>query len=103
MSNVTLEAYNQRKFCSELRKMHQPYAKMATQGSMGVNGFPDVLVPVPHGRALWFEFKRPGEPLEPRPGPQERRIEELLGRDHTVHIVNDWRKALDLYREYMRK
>ena len=79
-----LEAYFSKK-CKELKlltlKLNVRYAR----------GWPDRIVPLPDGRVLWVELKRPGGKLSPL---QVKVHTDLRKLDHNVQTI-DSKEGID--------
>ena len=66
-----------------------PLIKLASPSG---RGWPDRVAILPHGRALWIEFKRPGGKLS---SSQKRVHARLASRGHEVRVFYDSKTALD--------
>ncbi|MGN7268901.1 VRR-NUC domain-containing protein [Bacillus licheniformis] len=78
-----LEKYIEKKLVAEVKKMEGIAAKFV---SPGLNGMPDRIVLLPHGKMAFIELKAPGK--KPRPL-QIRRIRQLQKLGFTCYVIDD--------------
>ena len=78
-----LEKYIEKKLVAEVKKMGGIVAKFV---SPGLDGMPDRLVLLPHGKMAFVELKAPRK--KPRPL-QIRRIRQLQKLGFTCYVIDD--------------
>ncbi|HGP0319200.1 MULTISPECIES: VRR-NUC domain-containing protein [Bacillales] len=78
-----LEKYIEKKLVAEVKKMEGIAAKFV---SPGLDGMPDRIVLLPHGKMAFIELKAPGK--KPRPL-QIRRIRQLQKLGFTCYVIDD--------------
>jgi hypothetical protein len=89
---IELEKHIEARFLRRLKE-RWPTAQHRKMNGYGHRSWPDRLVLLPHGVALFIEFKRPGGALSPG---QEHLINELRLEGHRVKVCDDAEQAIIL-------